>query len=105
MREHELKTWPSVWHDIESGLKTWEFRQNDRDFCAGDKLLLQMWDPATRVPFGTQSRGYVREGPLGSPQAIKTLERDITYIIHGGRFGIPEGYCIMSLSPPQDSVD
>jgi hypothetical protein len=43
---HELKTWPDVYQQIESGTKTHEFRKNDRDFRNGDLVLLREFEPA-----------------------------------------------------------
>lgn len=78
---HELKTHPSVFEDVLYERKTFEYRFNDRNYMVGDTLKLMCYDP------GTQS--YVRKYPA--------LFFKVTYIIHGGNFGIPEGYCIMSI--------
>jgi len=78
---HKLKTWDSVYHDVVYGKKTFEFRKNDRDFKLGDELLLM-----EVVPF------------IGgcSPTGRFCLFT-VSYILHGGVFGVPEGYCIMSI--------
>lgn len=85
MTTHSLKTWPGYFDDLASGKKTFELRLNDRDFKVGDTLLLHCWCPATGK--------YVksREG------FVLTLVRDVTHILHGGRFGLEEGYIVMSL--------
>ena len=76
---HDLKTWPEVWQDTYIGLKTAEFRKNDRDFKRGHFLNLREWSPITKT-----YSGY-------------TLLAEIRHIVYGGRFGIPEGYCVMSI--------
>lgn len=92
MREHTLKVWPSVFAALLDGSKTFEFRKNDRDFAVGDELALYEWDP-TKEPSGFTSeydRKYV-------PRTGRSMRARVTYIAHGGRFGIPEGYCVMSI--------
>jgi hypothetical protein len=65
MKVHELKTWPQFFHATKSGLKTFEYRKNDRDFEAGDDLVLKEWDKdytgeevRVRVQLVITSRGY-----------------------------------------------
>jgi hypothetical protein len=40
-REHELKCWPEFFEEIEQGRKTFEIRENDRDYKVGDVMLLR----------------------------------------------------------------
>lgn len=76
---HKLKTWPNPFRAVIGTLKKHEFRKNDRCFVAGDDLLLQEWDPEAQQYTGAE-----------------VLVR-VTYISEGGSFGIPEGYCVMSI--------
>ena len=76
---HELKTWPSYFNAVINGIKTFEVRKADRPFKIGDKLLLREWSPKTE-----QYTGAV-------------LTRQISYILHGGQFGIEEGFIVMGL--------
>lgn len=75
--EHELKTWSEPFQAMWEGRKSFEFRRNDRDFQVGDFLLLKEWNPGS---------GYTGRG----------ITVDVTYILYEG-FGLPDGYCIMSL--------
>lgn len=80
-RFHHLKTWPAPWRDVEAGRKTFEFRRWDRDFRVGDVLVLEEYEPTRDV------------------LTNRALERAVTYLLPGGTFGVPAGYCIMSLAP------
>jgi ASC-1-like (ASCH) protein len=76
---HELKTWPSFWEAVYNGTKTFEVRKNDRDFKKGDTLILQEWD--------TENMDYTS----------RWLSCKVIYVLHGGNFGIEEGYVVMSI--------
>ena len=49
---HHLKTWPQFFQLIQDGSKTAEVRLNDRNFKAGDELVLHEWNPETRAYTG-----------------------------------------------------
>lgn len=48
MQVHHLKTWPSFYSEIASGIKTFEIRNNDRNYQVGDRLVLNEWNPETK---------------------------------------------------------
>lgn len=50
--EHKLKTWPKWFEAVIEGRKTFELRNNDRDFREGDRLVLREWDPETKCYSG-----------------------------------------------------
>jgi len=79
---HDLKVHPDVWAPLWSRLKQWEFRKNDRDFKAGDRLRLRKINPKTGEPL---------------PGPFNEMTVRVTYILHGPAFGVPDGYCIMSI--------
>ncbi len=79
MKRHVLKTWPEPFQAVFVGRKQFEFRRDDRGFQVGDRLELHEWDPKT-------------EEFTGREWTVK-----VTYIVQGPKFGIPEGYCIMSV--------
>lgn len=45
---HELKTWPDFFTAVRKGIKTFEVRENDRDFKVGDALVLCEFIPCNR---------------------------------------------------------
>jgi ribosomal protein S4E len=81
MQVHELKTWPVPFQQVMDGRKTHEYRKNDRDYHVGDTLLLRLYEPAVDMILPV----YVM--------------RKVTAITHGPDFGIPVGYCVMSIAP------
>lgn len=87
MAVHELKVCSTIFRDIDLGIKTFEFRKNDRNFKVGDTLFLRSWN--------TETGNYVGRGGRGID--LHSCTRLVTYIINGPNFGIPEGYCIMSI--------
>ena len=75
---HQLKTWPIPFKAVVDGKKRFEYRQDDRGFKVGHFLRLQEYDPATLRYTG------------------RTTLMRVTYILKSG-FGIPTGFCIMSI--------
>ncbi len=100
MTEHDLKTWPHEHDAIGDGSKTFEVRSNtDRSFGAGDVLLLHKWDPgASYFVLGLPGCYINKHG--SAVQYLKdahTHRMLVTYILHGGRFGLPGGVCVMGI--------
>lgn len=91
---HDLKCWTHEWDAVESGVKRFEVRSNlDRDFAVDDVLFLRKYDPAARA--------YIKDDGTESSQAglAETLIMRVTYVLHGGRFGLPPGLCVMGIEP------
>jgi hypothetical protein len=80
-----LKTWPGPFEAMRAARKTFEYRLNDRDFQVGDCLVLQEYNP---------------EYDSLSGEAIL---RRVVYLLPGGKFGVPEKYCVMSVEPWESS--
>jgi len=76
---HVLKTWDEFMLDIATGKKSFEVRNNDRNYSEGDILILQGFDK--------ENKKYTN----------KSLEAEVIYILYGGVFGIEEGYCVMGI--------
>ncbi len=49
---HHLKTWPEYFEKVLTGHKTFEIRENDRDFYVGDTLHLMEFEPDTLLYTG-----------------------------------------------------
>ncbi len=99
MKTHELTTWPRAWDAVWTGEKTFEVRSNlDRDFTEGDTLILRKWDPGARG-FADVGRGAYVYGDMVVERAEKasSINATVTYVLHGGRFGLPPGLCVMSI--------
>jgi ParB family chromosome partitioning protein len=76
---HQLKTYPDVFHAVRGGLKTFEYRLNDRNYQTGDILRLCEYIP--------DMSGYSGE----------YVDVEVKYKLAGGEFGIPAEYVIMSI--------
>jgi len=78
MAIHTLKTWPEEFKAMKKGLKSFEFRKDDRGFQVGDTLRLREYDP--------KKKRYTRD----------TLYVAVTFILRDKpEFGLPEGFVVM----------
>lgn len=84
MIRHELKTWPEYFEAVVSGEKTFEIRENDRDFQVGDTLVLREWVTLTGQYSGRQH------------------EVEVTYITD---FAQKEGYVVMGIKPMKQAIE
>lgn len=84
---HNLKCWPKYFMAVIGGHKLHEIRKNDRDFRAGDEILLQEWDPETQQYTGNDC--LVR----------------VSYLTAPGEWGLPDDIVIMSVKLQQWSLD
>jgi ParB family chromosome partitioning protein len=75
---HDLKCWIDPFEEIINGKKKFEFRLNDRNYEVGDELHLNEWDPILKKYTG------------------RSTYQEVTSILRKG-FGLPDGYCIMSI--------
>jgi len=75
---HELKILPEFFHDVFTGLKTFEVRKNDRNFKVGDILKL------------IKSESDLIGG-------LACIYRKVTYILKGGAYGIDINYVVLGL--------
>lgn len=92
MSIHDLKCQPEPFRAMQEGLKTFEFRKDDRGYVVGDELFLREWAPSYPLSQATNTTAFgVYTG--------QALSRRVTYILRGPAFGVPEGYVIMSVVP------
>lgn len=71
-RFHFLKTWPEYYRAVVTGKKTFELRRNDRNYRAGDIVILREYDPASgqftgdeisfRISYVTDFRDALKTG-------------------------------------------
>lgn len=76
-RTHELQLWPSCFAAVLAGTKPFDVRENDCDFQVGDVLMLREYDPDYREYSG------------------RTLLRCVSHVLHGGAFGVEDGWCVL----------
>ncbi|MBU3823862.1 MAG: DUF3850 domain-containing protein [Candidatus Oceanisphaera merdipullorum] len=79
MKIHELKIQSQHYNDVVSGIKKAEIRKDDRGFSIGDYLKLN----------------EIGAAGLHTGASVLVL---VTHILRGGPFGLPESYCVLSIS-------
>lgn len=62
--EHELKIWPKYYCRVANGEKTFEVRNNDRDFQTGDFVTLCEYQPRTEADPPSYEGRYTQSEPL-----------------------------------------
>lgn len=93
-RLHVLKTWPEPFVAIIDRKKRFEIRRDDRGFAVGDVLNLKEWDPSLKWPY-SESSSF--NGNYTGRECFVT----VTYLVPGGRWGLPADVCVMSISDPE----
>ena len=81
---HEIKSQAEAFEARWAGLKPWEYRHNDRGYKIGDYLHereIENDPPAAGEPYYTG----------------RSILSRVMFVRDGGRFGIPPGYCIMTV--------
>lgn len=106
MSDHHLKIWPAEQDAITDGRKRFEVRSTaDRVFSVGDVLHLHRWDPCSRA-YLRHPDACLTDAGRGTQDERKSLTVTcrVTYILPGGKFGLPQGLCVMGIadaaSPP-----
>lgn len=74
---HELKILPKYFKSVLREDKTFEVRENDRNFQVGDRLILKEWD--------------------GSKYTGGMIEKEVTYILDDSSGYVLEGYVVMGI--------
>lgn len=75
---HHLKTLSEFFSDVKSGNKTFEVRQNDRNFQVGDTLILDEFNTDKQIVTGAW------------------VPKEITYILDDPRY-CKEGFVILGI--------
>jgi len=74
-KRHEIKIRPEYYKSVIAGMKTFELRENDRQYEVGDEVKLMEWD---------------EEGFTGRYHTIT-----ITYVLQNvPEYGLADGFCI-----------
>ena len=90
MKIHELKCEGKWYARLLDGTKTAEIRINDRDFKAGDFLILQLTENGKPVDYFAE-KGVVTHG-------VANLILAVTHVLkHEDHEGIANGYAMLSL--------
>jgi len=76
-QSHKLKVWPEYYKELLTGRKTFEIRNNDRDFKIGDVLVLKEFDPIRNI--------FTK----------REIHKAVTYITD---FNQADGFVVMGLS-------
>lgn len=84
-KDHQLKCWPDYFDPILSGEKNFDVREDDRDYQVGDVLVIREWD-------------HLLEEYTG-----RIAIRKVTYKLHGGQFGIKDGYCVLGIKTIEEA--
>jgi hypothetical protein len=83
--EHDLKTDPQTYDDVEAGLKTFEIRLDDRNYAVCDVLVLR------------RTRHSGAEMAAGAPLEFsgRTLRVVVQHKLKG--YGLQDNWCILSI--------
>ena len=76
---HYLKCWPQFFEPTARGLMPFNLRKNDRDFQAGDLVVMYEWDPEVE----SETEGYTGREVHGT----------ITQVIEG----LGDGYVALAI--------
>lgn len=102
-RVHDLKCWPESFEAVLAGLKTVELRLNDRDYQAGDRLILREYDPEKVGLSVEDSRDMISKHHKPRPFSKKgqftgrACAVDVTHVLTGGEFGLDRDYVALSV--------
>lgn len=77
IKTHELKILPEFFVAVLEGRKTFELRNNDRDYKVGDVLLLKEFD--------------------GEKYTGNYTRKNVTYVLNGGQYGLDKDYVILGI--------
>lgn len=85
---HVLKCESRFFQAVKRGDKNFEVRRDDRGYQTGDTIEL------VEIPNSGSPQAPATMPPSPLPEAIK---REISYVLHGGDFGIDHGFVVLGL--------
>lgn len=81
-KEHKIKIKKRYYDAVLKGEKTFEIRKNDRDYNVGDIInFIPIADDCDMILPHNQT------------------SYKVTYVFHGGEYGLEEGYCVFGIAP------
>lgn len=90
-KTHELKILPEYFNAVIDGSKTFELRNNDRDFQKGDTLILKEYETLF-ITVGQYGEELKRKGGYTG----RTIEKQITYVLKDIP-GLYKNYAILAI--------
>ncbi len=91
MKTHELKILPEYFEAVSDGTKTFELRNNDRDFKVGDILILKEYTTEL-ITVGQCGEELKREGGYTG----REIKKEITYVLKN-IVGLYKNYAILGM--------
>lgn len=100
MKTHELKCWSESFVGIVDGKKRFEYRKDDRQYEVGDLLQLKEFVPCmtcggTGKMWDNGDKIYCCDD--GGKYTGREILVNVTWILDSRSFGVPDGYCVMSI--------
>lgn len=86
MKIHQLKTDSTVFQASWEGKKSFEVRNNDRDYKQGDMLVLME----------TLASGEAMKDGASLRFSGRMLISVVSYVLYGPVYGLADGWCMMS---------
>jgi len=105
-QHHILKCWPEYFEAIGQGRKTFEVRENDRNYQEGDSLELREFEPCKRCDGSGRmwdcgdKMECVQCGPSHGEYTMRWLFCKVSYVMKGGSFGVSPRHVVMGIKLP-----
>lgn len=78
---HDIKLHKRYFDEVASGNKTFEIRENDRDYQRGDKVLLLEYDPYETKPMPGDRKGLTGRKISAKIGFVSTYEQQPNFVV------------------------